>query len=86
MNILLQHPEQIRLESLVPTLTKNRQFQQIVRLCLHHCNWVVKRQDDVNLEDKELQAKELLDLIVELVEAFDTAIVSGSKFLTSARD
>ena len=70
MDNLLIDPNRINIVDVVPVLAKNKQFQQIVHICLK------KISHQHNCEASFDDIKYLLEVIVQAVEAVDTAIVS----------
>ena len=77
MDNLLIDPTKFDMESVVPDLVKNKQFQQIIHLCLAKI-----KQVPLN-DDRAAEVRDLLDLIVQIVDALDTTIVGETKVVDS---
>lgn len=75
---LMIDPTKFEMASVIPDLAKNRQFQQMVYLCLQKIK-VTQIKDDVGLAAVEA----LLDVIVQLVLALDSAIVDDTHLADS---
>lgn len=83
---LLVDPERIVMDDIVPILAQNKQFQQFVHICLEkikHCHSKVAGQ-----QNKIDEIRDLLELILQVIEAVDLAVVAprDSKASIAIRD
>ena len=74
LEILSHMPETIDLAQVVPSLAKNQQLVQIVRVCLVKYGYFIRMA-----ESRADDAKDMLEIIVQVVDALDRSIDTSAK-------